>query len=163
VRTNIITAVRVLDKDSADSPQFIPLVKETANGFVIEEVSADKAYGSLANFEAVAECGGTGFIAFKNSATGGVGGHYEKAYHYFSFRREEYLQHYHRRSNVESVFSMVKRKFGDAVRSRTDVAMVNEALCKLLAHNLCVLIQEEHELGIESVFWPRAKAGELPA
>lgn len=32
--------------------------------------------------------------------------------------------------------------------------MVNEALCKLLAHNLCALIQEEHELGIESVFWP---------
>jgi hypothetical protein len=45
-------------------------------------------------------------------------------------------------------------EFGDAVRSKTDTAMVNEALCKLLAHNLCVLIQEEHELGIESVFWP---------
>ena len=83
---------------------------------------------------------------------GAVGGHFEKAFHYFSFKREEYLQHYHKRSNVESTFSMVKRKFGDAVRSKTDVAMVNEVLCKLLAHNLCVLIQEEHELGIESVF-----------
>jgi hypothetical protein len=48
---------------------------------------------------------------------------------------------------------MIKRKFGDAVRSRTDVAMVNETLCKVLAHNLCVLIQEQCELGIETEFW----------
>ena len=60
--------------------------------------------------------------------------------------------HYHRRSNVESVFSMTKRKFGDSVRSKTDVAMVNEVLCKFLAHNLCVLNQEECELGIETMF-----------
>jgi hypothetical protein len=31
--------------------------------------------------------------------------------------------------------------------------MVNESPRKLLAHNLCVLVQEEHELGIEPVFW----------
>jgi transposase len=161
VKTNIVTAVRVLDKDAADSPQFTPLVKETAEGFTIGEVSADKAYGSLANFETVAECGGTGFIAFKSSATGGVGGHYEKAFHYFSFKKDEYLQHYHKRSNVESVFSMVKRKFGDAVRSKTDTAMVNESLCKLLAHNLCVLIQEEHELGIDPLFWQDGTAGAI--
>ncbi len=157
VKTNIVTAVRILDKDAGDSPQFTPLVKETADGFVIGEVSADKAYGSLANFETVAGCGGKGFIAFKDNATGAVGGHFEKAFHYFSFKREEYLQHYHKRSNVESTFSMVKRKFGDAVRSKTDVAMVNEVLCKLLAHNLCCLIQEEHELGIDPVFWKDAK------
>jgi hypothetical protein len=31
--------------------------------------------------------------------------------------------------------------------------MRNEALCKILAHSLCVLIQEMHELGIEPTFW----------
>ena len=93
---------------------------------------------SLENFEAVAECGGTAFIAFKANATGGVGGMFEKMFHYFQFKQEEYMQHYHQRRNVESTFSMVKRKFGDAVRSKTDVAMVNEVLCKFLCHNLCV-------------------------
>ena len=44
---------------------------------------------------------------------------------------------YHRRSNIESAFSMVKQKFGDSCRSKTDTAMKNETLCKLLAHNLC--------------------------
>jgi transposase len=57
-----------------------------------------------------------------------------------------------KRSNVESTFSAIKRKFGGEVRSKTDAAMVNEVLCKLIAHNLCVLIQEQHELGIEPLF-----------
>ena len=152
VKTNIVTAVRILDKDAGDSPQFVPLLKETADGFTIGEVSADKAYASVENFETIAGLGGAGFIAFKSNTTGACGGHFEKAFHYFSFKRDEYMTHYHKRSNVESTFSMVKRKFGAEVRSKTDVAMVNEVLCKLLAHNLCVLIQEEHELGIESVF-----------
>lgn len=65
----------------------------------------------------------------------------------------DFLKHYHKRSNVESTFSAVKRKFGDSVKSKSDVAMVNEVLCKFLAHNLCCLIQEQHELGIEPVFW----------
>ena len=49
--------------------------------------------------------------------------------------------------------TLVERKFGDAVRSKTDVAMMNEALCKVLCHNLVVLIHEMHELGIEPAFW----------
>jgi transposase len=158
VKTNIVTAVRILDKDAGDCPQFVPLLQETKEGFTIGEVSADKAYASLENFEYVAGVGGEAFIAFKSNTTGAVGGHFEKAFHYFSFKREEYLTHYHLRSNVESTFSMIKRKFGDAVRSKTDVAMVNEALCKILAHNLCVLIQEEHELGIDPIFWNDTKA-----
>jgi len=153
VKTNIITAVRILDKDAADSPQFVPLVKETRNNFEIGEVSADKAYGSLENFEQVADCGGQAFIAFKSNATGGVGGQFEKAFHFFQFNPEEYMARYHKRSNVESTFAAVKKKFGDSVASKTDAAMVNEVLCKLLCHNLTCLIQEQETLGIVPVFW----------
>jgi len=48
---------------------------------------------------------------------------------------------------------MIKAKFGDSLRSKTDTAMVNEALCKVLCHNLCCLIQSTHELGVEASFW----------
>ena len=58
-----------------------------------------------------------------------------------------------RTSRRESVFSSVKAKFGDAVRSKTRPAMGNEVLCKLLAHNICVLIQEQEELGISPLFF----------
>ena len=30
-----------------------------------------------------------------------IGGLFEKAFHYFQFKQEEYMAHYHKRSNVE--------------------------------------------------------------
>src|SRR5436309_2079041 len=74
-------------------------------------------------------------------------------YHYFCLNKDEFLAHYHRRSNVESTFSMVKAKFRDHVRSKTDTAMINEVLTKFLCHNLCCLITAVHEMGLEPVFW----------
>jgi transposase len=153
VKTNVVTAIRILDKDAADCPQFVPLVRETKKHFQIGEVSADKAYLSLENFEEIAACGEQAFIAFKSNNTGEVGGAFEKAYHYFQFNQAEYMAHYHKRSNVESTFSAIKRKFGDSVMSKNDTAMVNETLCKILCHNLTCLIQEQETLGITPVFW----------
>jgi transposase len=54
---------------------------------------------------------------------------------------------------VETTFSMIKRKFGDSLRSKTETAQVNETLAKVLCHNIVVLIHEMYELGIEPVFW----------
>lgn len=68
------------------------------------------------------------------------------------YNREDFLAHYHRRSNVETAFSMIKGKFGDSVRSKSDIGQVNEVLCKVLCHNLCVIIQAIHELKIEPTF-----------
>lgn len=153
VKTNVVTAVRILEKNTGDSPQFKPLVQETGKRFTIKEFSADKAYASNENFEAVADLGGQLFAAFKSNTTGTCGGLFEKMFHYFQFQKEEYLAHYHKRSNVESCFSAIKRKFGDSVRSKTDAAMKNEVLCKILAHNLTCLIQEQETLGIAPIFW----------
>src|SRR5207249_3202195 len=88
IRTNCVTAVRILDEYSGDCPQFVPLVKETRKGFEIDEVSADKAYVSYENFETVAECGGEAFIAFKSNSNGVGGGLLEKAFHFFQFNQE---------------------------------------------------------------------------
>src|SRR5207248_3687973 len=98
---------------------FLPaLVEATARGFKIAEVSADAAYASVANFQAVHDAGGTLYAAFKGNATGAAGGIYEQMFHLFCLNRDDYLKHYHARSNVESTFSMVKRKFGDSLRSK---------------------------------------------
>ncbi|MBI3866459.1 MAG: transposase [Planctomycetia bacterium] len=153
VKTNIVTAVRILDEHTHDGTQFVPLVRETRQTFDVSEVSADKAYGSAENFEEIASFGAQAFIAFKSNATGAIGGEYEKAFHFFKFNEQEYMDRYHRRSNVESTFSAIKRKFGDSVMSKTDTAMTNEVLCKILMHNLTVLIQEQETLGIAPIFW----------
>lgn len=156
VKTNIVTAVEIADKHASDAKMLPPLVEATAQNFTISEVSADKAYGGRPATDAIHKFGGTPFISFRGNATGGVGGTFEQMFHYFMFRKQEFLAHYHKRSNVESTFSMMKRKFGDSLRSKGDTAMVNEALCKILCHNLVVLIHEMHELGIDPIFGSRA-------
>jgi hypothetical protein len=54
--------------------------------------------------------------------------------------------------------AMIKAKFRDDVRSRTDTAMANEVLCKVLDHNICCLIQSTREFGIDLDFQTKLAA-----
>lgn len=154
VKTNIVSSVEISGRHDHDAPFFPGLVGTTAVNFRILEVSADKAYSSRANLHAVTSHGATPFIPFKSNATGEAGGDnlWRIMYHYYSLKRSEFLGHYHKRSNVESTFSMIKGKFGDAVRGKTETAQINEILLKVLCHNICCLIQSFYELGIEPSF-----------
>jgi hypothetical protein len=64
--------------------------------------------------------------------------------------------HYHRRSNVETVFAMIKAKVGAAVLTRLPVAQVNEVLAKCVAHNLCCVVKAIFTAGLAPTFWPDA-------
>jgi hypothetical protein len=85
-------------------------------------------------------------------ATPAKGNLWDKQYHACHLRRETFLEHCHRRSLSESTSSMLKAKFSDALRSKSDTAQGNELLCKVLCHNLCCLIQSFYELGVEPQF-----------
>src|SRR5262249_40665317 len=142
VKTNVVTAVEIHDMHAGDSPILPALVDAPAVNFRINEGSADKGEPGGPNHDAIAKHGAQAFIAFKQNTTGGVGGLFAQMFHYFSYRREEFLKHYHKRSNVESTFSMIKAKFGDSVRSKGDVAMKNEVLAKMVCHNIVCVIHE---------------------
>ncbi|AFU59205.1 putative transposase, IS4 family protein [Candidatus Nitrososphaera gargensis Ga9.2] len=115
---------------------------------------ADKAYSSRRCYELATELQAIAFILFKKNATGKSFGSstWSKMYSYFMLHREEFMKHYHQRSNIESTFSMIKKKFGPYVRSRDITAQKNEVLLKILCHNICVVNQEMHELGIQADF-----------
>ncbi|MEM3470417.1 MAG: hypothetical protein QXZ36_06710 [Thermoproteota archaeon] len=68
---------------------------------------------------------------------------------YFQLRQEEFLRHYHLRSNIKSTNMAIKSKLGDSVKSKNFVAQKNELLCKLIAYNITVLISAMYELKIE--------------
>jgi transposase len=170
VKTNIVTAVEISDRYAGDSPYFKPLVDAPAKNFVMQEVSADKAYLSAANLQTVIEHAAMPYIPFKSNSAAewgrsGKRGQDQKSkwqrksklwrqmYHYYEFNQTWFMQQYHKRSNVESTFSMIKAKFGDGLRSRTRTAQVNEALCKVLCHNLCCVIQSMYELDVKPEFW----------
>ena len=116
---------------------------------------ADKAYSSKGNLELVARQGGTPYVPFKSNTTGEGDGStlWEKVWHMYQYHREDFLTHYHKRSNAESTIWMIKSKFGEHIRSKTGTAMVNELLCKVLCHNICVVIQSMYELGVEPTLW----------
>ena len=86
------------------------------------------------------------------NTSGAVGGLFEKAFLLFQLHKEEYRKHYHQRSNSESMFSALKRKIGEAVKSKSETAQKNEVLAKVLAYNLTVLVAAFHELGIAAEF-----------
>jgi hypothetical protein len=148
---NIVSDVVITDEHAADSPQFSTLVKNTADHFLIDEVSADPAYSSRKNHDLVEKLGGKPFILFKSNATGrSVGSSaWHRAYHYFQLHKDEFLEHYHKRSNVETAFSSIKMKFGETLKSRNHTAQVNEMLCKIISYNLTVLIRELIEMGAD--------------
>ena len=157
VKTNVVTAVEVTDAHAGDSPQFKPLVDATAQNFAMRQVSADGAYLSGDNLKAVVDNHAMPYIPFKANSTGKHGSDlFKRMFHFYSYNSEQFTQNYHKRSNVESTFHMIKSKFGDKLRSKTRTAQINEALCKVLCHNICCLIQSMFELNLRPKFWQAA-------
>ena len=154
VKTNIVAAVAITDSNGGDSPQFGPLVKKTSEGFAINEVSADMAYSSRDNLDRVKNVGGTAYIPYRKNATGRSKGSslWSKMYHYFQLNRDEFMENYHKRSNIEATNAAIKRKFGETLKSKNPVAQVNELLAKIIAYNLTVVIHEMYENGIHPEF-----------
>jgi transposase len=165
VNTKIVTAVDISGRTAADTNYFVPLLQATAEHFGVREVSADKAYLSRRNLNAVESVGGMPFIPFKSNIVEPTeAGAWARRYHLFMYQREAYMEQYHKRSNIETAFSMIKGKFGSALRSRSDAGQINEALCKVLAHNICVLIQAMHTFNIHPVFCADTQATkEMPS
>ena len=117
-KTNILTDVEVSRDYSHDTNYFPQLLKTTAQNFKIEEVSADKAYSSRKNMNLVEDVGGIPFIPFKKivpKTTQACGSFmWKRMYHYFIYKQDEFMQHYHKRSNVETCFHMIKSKLAIA-------------------------------------------------
>lgn len=146
VKSKIVTSVEVTEPHAADIKQYMPLLKSTVKRFAVKEVSADKAYLSRWNLRNTTHMGIDPLIPFKeNSKRGNHDALWARFYDRFKKTPEAFYELYHKRSNVESAFSMMKRKFGAFVRSKNAAAQVNEVLCKVLCHNLCVVLEATYQ------------------
>ena len=156
VKTNIVTAITVTPGNFHDSPELPELLDMTAIRFNMKEVLADKGYLSEANLRYIEHHGADAFIPFKSNTTGKGSSMWRRLYGYFTTYQDEWKAHYHQRSNVETTYSMIKGKFGGELKAKSDTGMVNELLLKVLCHNICVLVQEMHEIGITPSLGPQA-------
>jgi transposase len=153
-RSNIITAAVVTDGYVHDTVKFPELVEATvASGFNVVEMSADKGYLSHTNLTLAEALGMTPFIPLKSNSRGTGSPAMKRLAHAIAANEQEFLAHYHARSNVESTFSALKRKFGENLRSKNPDAQVNEVLLKCLSFNLSRLVHAIHTFGVEPKFW----------
>jgi transposase len=159
-RTNIITAAEVSEGKEHDAPFFKRLLEGTARYFEISEVSADGGYLSGDNMNAALMIGAIPYIAFRKDCA--LNADYKSTIwkdllYLFKTRDPLFTDHYFLRNNVEATFHSLKTKFGGQVRSKSSQGQVNEALCKVLCHNICTLAHAIYELGIDPTSWSEDK------
>jgi transposase len=154
IKSKIVTEVEGTDNTIGDTTMFISLVESTAKRFEMKELSADKAYSSRKNLQFADNVGAQPFIPFKKNAKSWALGApaWKKMFYYCKLHEKEFMDHYHKRSNIETVFDMVKTKFLHNLRSKDSTALINEMLLKFLCHNICVVIHEMYALGLDPNF-----------
>ena len=153
--THAVTSALVTSE--GDCPQLPALLARTRAHHDVREVSADKAYASVDNHEVLESLGVTAYIPFKdNAVVNPKSPAWSRHLCEFLLNQDKFLPHYHRRSNVETVFAMIKAKFGAAVLTRLPIAQVNEVLAKCVAHNLCCVVKAIFTAGLAPTFWPDA-------
>ena len=160
LNTHIVTVAHATEKPTADSPYMPGFLEVTNDNFGVEMVAADKGYLSKANYRAINDLGASGYIPFKSNSTAHSGHHkrdyvWEAAYHLFASHRADFDPNYHQRSNAETVFHMIKAKYGPMVRCRLPDAQVNEVMLKVLCHNLRVLVKVAFEYDCTQLLGPK--------
>jgi hypothetical protein len=147
------TAVQVTENTVGDSPMLPVLVQRTIEaGFIPRKVTADAAYLSAVNINAIESVGADAYIDFKENTTGSSSPVLGRLFYKYMADREAYMREYHNRSNVESAFGAMKNRFGHYLRAKRPLSQYNELLCKVVCHNLAMIVLATHELGIEANF-----------
>ena len=153
-KTNVICAVRVTRGTFHESPYLNSLLEETAKIFNIKEVSADAGYLSRDNIKAITKIGAIPYIMGKKNVNVPAKGNspWGNMLRMWKNYQMQFALCYHRRSNVESTFSSLKRKFGDFCRSKMPETQENEVLCKVVCFNTCVLAEALLTYDLKSEF-----------
>ena len=106
------------------------------------DVYADSGYLSVNNCWVIVMKGGTPFIRPKKTTTG-------KSKHVTPFtemigrynqNKKEWMKKYHQRSNIEAVFSSIKRRLGGFVTSIKRRIQHTEIALKIIVYNLMILV-----------------------
>ena len=135
VDTGIIHWFTITPSKRHDSPEFNTLMKHLPK---LGDVYGDKGYCSRKNCQIVADKKGTPYLCFKDNATNKAKGKPAWIISIRAYKKntEEWLDTYHARSIVESVFSSMKRRWGSFLRSRRKWMQKKELSLKVLSYNI---------------------------
>jgi transposase len=132
----VVLSCRMRLKRRHDTLDFKPVLRKIKNnkpGVVV----ADKGYDSVSNYEFVDQyLKATPIISIKR-----MNSSLDVTYGVLRRKIKQNFPHkiYHQRSKIETIISMIKRKYGSTILSRKHRTKKNELLLKLIAHN-CQII-----------------------
>jgi len=110
VKTHGIAACEVTEGNQHDSPMFLALLEGLTETFEPKEILADKEYSSRTNLKLVEAAGAAPYVPFKINTREGSGSKYwQRLFHLFKYKNDEFKAHYNVRQNVEATFFAIKR------------------------------------------------------
>jgi len=147
--TQLVLAVRIRKKARHDNVDFKPTVNRAARIVTLDTVTGDKGFDAQKNHEVVHKHGALLITPLKNKD---VPIHRTKGIDRKKLKRYFPKKKYHKRSKKETVWSVVKQKFGDAVTSLKFHMQKIELLCRYLAYNIDRILTLQKKSKIMSLF-----------
>ena len=164
-KSQLILCCKLRKSPSNDSRDFIPLMKKTRKLVKISKVLADKGYDGEKNHQfIIRELKAVPFIPVKGGKSKPTRSKLRKRMLRRWKSNPTVETAYHQRSRVETVFSVIKRKFGEPLVSRTLNQRKKELKIKHLVYNLyrrCIFIYCFPEVFYRAHGF-REKAGSFP-
>jgi len=113
----------------------------------VGNVYADSGYLSVNNCWAIVMKGGIPFIHPKITTTGKSKNEnpFTEMIQRYNDNKKEWLKKYHQRSNIEAVFSSLKRRLGGFVTSIKRKIQQIEIALKIIIYNLIILVKKRVE------------------
>jgi Transposase DDE domain len=138
---HFILSIRVGRGPRPDVDELVPLLTGAVRSMLLECLAADAGYDSEANHRfARQDCGVRTMIPPKHGRPTDkpARGHYRRL---MQTRFDD--TRYHRRAQVETVMSMIKRRQGAHVRGRTYHSQCRDLRLMALTHNVMILLRVE--------------------
>lgn len=136
---HFILSIRVGRGPRPDVDELVPLLTGAVRSMLIDCLAADAGYDSEGNHRFARErCGVRTLIPAKHGRPTDkpASGHYRRL---MQTRFDD--AKYHRRAQVETVISMIKRRQGNHVRGRTYQSQCRDLRLMALTHNVMILLR----------------------
>jgi hypothetical protein len=147
--TQLVIALRIRKKARHDNVDFKPTVNRAARIVSLDTVTGDKGFDAQKNHEVVHKHGALLITPLRNKD---VPIHRTKGVDRKKLKRYFPKKKYHKRSKKETVWSVVKQKFGDAVTAIKFHMQKIELLCRYLAYNIDRILTLQKKSKIMSSF-----------
>lgn len=133
MRRQIICSIKIRHRRRHDSMDFVPLLEHSIRLAPIGTVVADRGYDSEQNHVVAEKMGIANTVIRPKYENLQV--HKTKGFHRKMMKRHFDWDLYHQRSKVETIFSVIKRMFGEHIMSRYILTQNRETMYRVMAYN----------------------------